>query len=48
MNPIKPEKAQQLLNKAGLNVSIEQATAILLFLNNLADIAITVYLSPDN
>lgn len=48
MDTIKPEKAQQILNNAGLVVSLDQATAILEFLTNLANISISVYLISDD
>lgn len=48
MEKIKSEKAHRVLLDAGLNVSIEQTRAILEFLNNLANIAISVYLLSDN
>ena len=48
MEPINAEKAQKILQEKGLTVSLEQAIAILNFLNNLANIAISVYLLPDN
>ena len=48
MESIKPEKAQQMLKQAGLEVTIEQAAKILEFLNNLAEISIAVYLTPQS
>jgi len=48
MESIKPEKAQQILKEAGLIVTLEQAAAILVFLNTLANISISVYLVSDN
>ncbi len=48
MEPIKPEKALQILTDSGLQVSLEEAGIILEFLNNLANIAISVYLTRDD
>lgn len=41
---INPEKAVQLLQKEGVEVSLEEAAAILEFLRNLAKIAVNQYL----
>ena len=48
MEPVKPEKAVEILSDSGLNVSLEEAKIILAFLNNLANIAIAVYLIKDH
>jgi hypothetical protein len=41
---LKPEKAVEILQKHGLEVTTEQAGLILEFLRKLADIAVTQYL----
>lgn len=47
MEPIKPEKAQEILKNSGLEISLDEAKIILEFLNNLANISLAVYLGYD-
>ncbi len=44
MEKIKPEQALELLRKSGLEISLEQATAILQFLQMMAGIMVMEYL----
>lgn len=41
---ITPEKAMQMLNSEGMNVTIEEATEILLFLRKMAHVAVSKFL----
>ncbi len=41
---ITPEKAMQMLNSEGMNVTIEEATEILLFLQKLAHAVVSKFL----
>lgn len=45
---LSPEKAQEMLRKEGVQVSLEQAKSILCFLRNLAKIAVSQYLRNGN
>ena len=45
MESMKPEKAQEILRDAGLEVSLDKAKAILKFLELIAEISIEVYLN---
>lgn len=47
MEKLKPEQAVELLSKNGIEVSLEQAAAILDFLNLLANILIERYLKKN-
>jgi pyridoxine 5'-phosphate synthase PdxJ len=42
--PMTPEKAQKILREGGLDLPIEKVKLVLEFLNNLANIAVSVYL----
>lgn len=44
MEDIKPEEAVAFLKKKGIEVSVDQAAAILEFMNLLANILVTQYL----
>lgn len=41
---ITPEKAMDMLNSEGMNVTIEEATEILLFLRKMAHVAVSKFL----
>ncbi|WP_281225406.1 hypothetical protein [Flavobacterium aquiphilum] len=41
---ISPEKAMEMLKSEGMNVTIEEATEILLFLRKMAHIAVSKFL----
>ena len=41
---ITPEKAMNMLNSEGMNVTIEEATEILLFLRKMAHVAVSKFL----
>lgn len=41
---ITPEKAMQMLNSEGMNVTIEEATEILLFLRKIAHAVVSKFL----
>jgi hypothetical protein len=45
---ITPEKAVQILNKSGLEVSAEEAEIILQFLYKLANLALDIYWKDEN
>lgn len=45
---ISPERAWQLLKKAGLDVTLEQAQEILNFLRKMANITVSNYLKRKN
>lgn len=44
MKRITPEEAQQLLKSDGMDVTMEEAESILIFLRKLADIIVKKYL----
>ncbi|UTA67543.1 MULTISPECIES: hypothetical protein [unclassified Emticicia] len=44
MEKLKPEQAVELLRKKGIEISLEQAVAVLEFLHLLANILIAQYL----
>ena len=44
MEKLKPENVVEMLKEKGMEVSVEQATAILNFLRKLADIVVAQYL----
>ncbi|GAA0526723.1 hypothetical protein [Chitinophaga japonensis] len=44
MEKIRPEKAAEMLRKKGLDVTVEQAAAILEFMRKLANIIVAHYL----
>jgi hypothetical protein len=41
---ITPEKAMKMLNSEGMNVTLQEATEILLFLRKMANIAVAKFL----
>ena len=45
MESIKPEKALEILTRAGYNTTLQQAAVILEFLNKLAEISLAVYIT---
>lgn len=45
LTTVSPEQAQKILSDEGLDVTLEQATAILDFLNKMAQITIEVYIA---
>ena len=45
MSTISPEQAQKILSDGGLKVTLEQATAILDFLNKMSQITLEVYMA---
>lgn len=45
MEKLQPEKAVEVLQQHGVEVTVEQAKLILEFLRKLADIAVTQYLN---
>ena len=44
MEKMQPEQVMEMLRQRGVEVSLEQARLILVFLRKLADIAVTQYL----
>ncbi len=44
MEKLKPEKVVEMLKEKGMEVSVEQAAAVLKFLRKLADIVVAQYL----
>jgi hypothetical protein len=44
LSTISPQQAQKILSDGGLEVTLEQATAILQFLNKMAQITLDVYM----
>lgn len=44
MEKIQPEKVMEVLRQKGVEVTLEQAKMILVFLRKLAEIAVTQYL----
>ncbi len=45
MKKISPEQAQSMLKKEGLDISLEQAEEVLLFLRKMANIVVYNYLN---
>ena len=48
METMSPEKAMELLNKYGTNVTAEEAKLIIDFLKKLAEISIRTYQNAEN
>ncbi|MBN9379925.1 MAG: hypothetical protein J0H74_04130 [Chitinophagaceae bacterium] len=44
MEKLSPEKAEEMLRRGGMNVSVAQAVIVLEFLRKLADIVVSNYL----
>ena len=44
MEKLKPEKVVEMLKQKGMDVSVDQAKAILEFLRKLADVVVSRYL----
>ncbi len=45
MEKMQPEQVMEMLRQRGVEISLEQARLILVFLRKLADIAVTQYLN---
>lgn len=48
MKKISPEQAHSMLKKEGLDISLEQAEEVLVFLRKLANIVVSNYLNQSN
>ncbi len=48
MKKISPEQAHSMLKKEGLDISLEQAEEVLLFLREMANIVVSNYLNQSN